>query len=32
MTRSIIRGEVVMEDDQVLSVEGSGQFVPRLGA
>ena len=30
MTRSIIRGEVVMEDDQVLSKEGSGQFVPRL--
>jgi dihydroorotase-like cyclic amidohydrolase len=32
MTRSIIRGEVVMEDDQVLSVEGSGLFVPRLDA
>ncbi len=32
MTRSIIRGEVVMEDGQVLSVEGSGLFVPRLDA
>jgi len=32
MTRSIIRGEVVMEDDQVLSKEGSGRFVPRLDA
>ena len=32
MTRSIIRGEVVMEDDQVLSAEGSGLFVPRLDA
>ncbi|MBT7915299.1 amidohydrolase family protein [Candidatus Bathyarchaeota archaeon] len=32
MTRSIIRGEVVMEDDQVLSMEGSGQFVSRLDA
>jgi len=32
MTRSIIRGEVVMEDDRVLSVEGSGLFVPRLDA
>lgn len=32
MTRSIIRGEVVMEDDQVLSKEGFGQFVPRLDA
>jgi dihydroorotase (multifunctional complex type) len=27
---SIIRGRVVMEDDQVLSVEGSGSFIPRL--
>lgn len=32
MTLSIIRGEVVMEDDQVLSREGSGKFVPRLYA
>ncbi len=32
MTRSIIRGEVVMEDDQVLSKEGSGRFVSRRDA
>jgi dihydroorotase/allantoinase len=32
MKRSIIRGEIVMEDDQVLSKEGSGQFVSRLDA
>ncbi len=32
MTLSIIRGEVVMEDNQVLSREGSGKFVPRLDA
>jgi dihydroorotase-like cyclic amidohydrolase len=32
MTRSIIRGEVVMEDDQVLSKEGFGKFVSRLDA
>ena len=30
MTRSVIRGKVVMEDDQVLSKKGSGKFVPRL--
>jgi dihydroorotase/allantoinase len=27
---SIIRGNVVMEDDQVLAEQGSGRFVPRL--
>ena len=32
MTRSIIRGKVAMEDDQVLSKEGSGRFVSRLDA
>jgi dihydroorotase-like cyclic amidohydrolase len=32
MTRSIIRGEVVMEDDQVLSNEGFGRYVSRIYA
>ena len=32
MTRSIIRGKVAIEDDQVLSKEGSGRFVSRLDA
>jgi len=32
MTRSIIRGEVVLEDDRVLSRKGLGRFVSRLGA
>ncbi len=31
-TTSIIRGNVVMEDDQVLSRKGSGRFIPRLDA
>jgi len=29
-TTSIIRGHVVMEDDQVLAKKGSGEFIPRL--
>ena len=29
-TMSIIRGEVVMEDNQVISKKGSGEFIPRL--
>ncbi len=32
MTKSIIRGEVVMENDQVLSKKGFGEFVPRIDA
>ncbi len=32
MTQSIVRGEVVMKDNQVLSEKGSGKFVPRLDA
>ena len=31
-TVSILRGNVVMEDDQVLSKKGSGRFMPRLDA
>jgi len=31
-TVSILRGNVVMEDDQVLSKKGSGGFIPRLDA
>jgi len=31
-TMSIIRGEVVMQNDQVLSEQGSGLFIPRLDA
>jgi len=31
-TTSILRGNVVMEDDQVLSKKGSGRFIPRLDA
>ena len=30
-TMSIIRGEVVMENDAVLAGLGSGLFIPRLG-
>jgi len=29
-TKSIIRGRVVMEEDQVLAEKGSGTFIPRL--
>ncbi len=31
-TTSILRGNVVMEDDQALSKKGSGRFIPRLDA
>jgi len=31
-TCSIIRGNIVMKDDQVLSEKGSGRFIPRLDA
>jgi dihydroorotase/allantoinase len=31
-TMSIIRGEIVMKDDEVHSKEGSGRFISRLGA
>ena len=31
-TTSILRGNVVMENDQVLSKKGSGRFIPRLDA
>ena len=31
-TMSIIRGNIVMEDEQVLSKQGSGLFIPRLDA
>jgi len=31
-TMSIIRGEVVMQKDQVLAEQGSGLFIPRLDA
>lgn len=29
-TTSIIRGRIVMEDDQILAEKGSGTFIPRL--
>ncbi|MFW6109108.1 MAG: dihydroorotase [archaeon] len=31
-TMSIIRGKVVMKDDEVISKKGSGKFIPRLDA
>lgn len=31
-TCSIIRGKIVMEDNEVLSEKGSGRFIPRLDA